>query len=170
MISRAVAHGQVERNSKILDSAGFQPQYRCACSAPLISATLVQRYKRFLADVDAADGEIVTAHVANPGAMIGLASPGARVWLSKSDRAGRKLPHLWELVEADFGLGLELVGVNTGASQPVGRRGAGGGPIPELSGYDTIRREVKYGKNSRVDFLLESATRPPAMSRSRTCT
>ena len=81
--------------------------------APLIPATLVKRYKRFLADVTLPGGETITAHVANPGAMTGLAAPGARVWLSKSDNPSRKLPHSWELIEVDFGGGIELVGVNT---------------------------------------------------------
>src|SRR6188472_43286 len=130
-------------------------------SAPLIPATLVKRYKRFLSDVTLPDGETITVHVANPGAMTGLATPGAQVWLSKSANPSRKLSHSWELIEVDVGLGLELVGVNTAHPNPLVGAALATGLIPELAGYGMIRREVKYGKNSRVDFLLEHPARPP---------
>ena len=127
----------------------------------LIPATLVRRYKRFLADVVLETGDITTVHVANPGAMTGLNRPLSRVWLSDSGNPLRKYPCTWELVETDLGSGAELVGVNTGQPLQLVAEAIETGLIPELRGYPSVRREVKYGQNSRVDFLLDDPERKP---------
>lgn len=122
--------------------------------APLIQGTLLKRYKRFLADVDIG-GETITAHCANPGSMLGLAEPGSTVWLSQSDNPKRKLKYSWELVEVDLGAGPTLVGINTAHPNPLVAEAIKSNSISELSGYPSLRREVKYGANSRIDILLE---------------
>ncbi len=127
----------------------------------LIPATLARRYKRFLADVVLDAGDVTTVHVANPGAMTGLDRPLSRVWLSDSGNSLRKYPYTWELVETDLGRGPELIGVNTGQPHQLVAEALDAGLIPELRNYPSVRREVKYGENSRVDFLLDDPARRP---------
>jgi sugar fermentation stimulation protein A len=127
---------------------------------PLIRGRLIRRYKRFLADVVLDDGREVTATCPNTGSMIGLTAPGSVVWLSLSDSPTRKYPHTWELVEADLGAGPAIVGINTNHPNRIVSEAIASGTILELSGYATLRREVKYGLSSRIDILLESPSKP----------
>lgn len=124
---------------------------------PLTRGTLIRRYKRFLSDIEMAGGETVTAHVANPGSMIGLAEPGAEVWLSPNRNPKAKLDWRWELIR----IGDHLVGVNTSHPNRIVAEAIEAGRVGELTGYTDLRREVRYGRNSRIDILLESDGKAP---------
>jgi len=120
---------------------------------PLIEATLLRRYKRFLADVRLADGEIITVHTANTGSMLGCAEPGSRVWLSRSESMTRKYPYSWEITETAAGV---LVGINTALPNSLVREAIEAGAIGELQGYRSLRGEVPFGaERSRIDWLLQ---------------
>jgi sugar fermentation stimulation protein A len=119
---------------------------------PLVPGRLVRRYKRFLADVRLDDGEIVTAHCANPGTMISLLRDDARVLLSRSDNPNRRTPFTWELVR----VGRTWAGVNTMRTNHVVEAALRRHAIPELDGYEEIRPETPMGENRRVDFLLRT--------------
>jgi sugar fermentation stimulation protein A len=128
--------------------------------SPLQNGVLVKRYKRFLADVELASGELVTAHCTQPGSMMGLIEPGRPVWLSKSDNPKRKLKYSWELVEVDLGAGPVIVGVNTGLPNRLVAEAIKAGEISQLTGYEGLKREVRYGENSRIDILLTAQELP----------
>ena len=120
-------------------------------AAPLIAGTLIQRYKRFLADVRLDDGTVVTAHCTNTGSMLGCNVPGSRVYLSEQHGKNRKLPYTWELIR----VGRTLVGINTLAANRLAREGIESGVIRKLQGYERLRPEVPTRPGSRLDFLLE---------------
>ncbi len=117
----------------------------------LVEGRLIKRYKRFLADVELPTGEIVVAHCANSGSMLGCQAPGSRVLLSPNRNPKAKLDWRWEMVDVDG----FLVGINTSHPNAVVAEAITGGLVPELAGYASLRREVKYGVNSRIDILLE---------------
>lgn len=126
---------------------------------PLVAGTLLRRYKRFLADIDLGPPHgVVTAHCPNPGSMMGLSEPGATVYVTPISNPKAKLKWRWDLVEA----GGTLVCINTGPANAIAADAIAAQQVPALAGYDGLRREVRYGQNSRIDILLEGVERPPA--------
>jgi sugar fermentation stimulation protein A len=124
-------------------------------SGKLVEGRLIRRYKRFLADIQLAEG-VITAACPNTGSLMGCCEAGSRVWLSESGSATRKYRHTWELIE----VGKVMVGINTGLPNALVAEAIANGTIGELSGYSSIRREVAFGEErSRVDLLLEGAGR-----------
>lgn len=118
----------------------------------LIQGTLIKRYKRFMADVRLKNGHVVTAHCPNSGSMKACSEPGRPVYLSRHNKPSRRLKYTWELID----MGRSLVGVNTMVPNRLTEASIAAGYVKALSGYDTIRSEVKYGENSRIDLLLEN--------------
>jgi sugar fermentation stimulation protein A len=119
----------------------------------LIRGTLIQRYQRFLADVRLDSGEIVTAHCTNTGSMMGCKEPGSRVYLSRCDKPGRRLPYTWEMIRINGG----WVGINTLHPNRLVAEGIESGVIRELHGCDSIRREVCTRQGTRLDLCLDGS-------------
>lgn len=133
-------------------------------SPPLQSGQLVRRYQRFLADIHLPSGEQITAHCANSGAMLGLTTPGSRVWLSHSAAPNRKYAWTLELVEADG----TYVGINTSHPNRIVAAALAARQIPELAAYPHIRREAVTGQ-SRLDFLLTGDGLPDCYVEVKNC-
>ena len=125
----------------------------------LVPARLIRRYKRFLADCRLEDGSEVTAHCANPGSMMGLAIEGSKIWLEPNDDPKKKLNYGWRLVDHENG---HFTGVDTSLPNRVLRAALEARQVASLAAYATVRPEVKYGTNSRVDFLLTQEGLPDA--------
>jgi len=119
----------------------------------LIRGTLIQRYKRFLADIKLENDVVVTAHCTNTGSMMGCKEPGSAVFISRSDNLNRKLLYTWELIKTDG----TWVGINTLHPNKRVPEAVESGVIVELSGYPSIRREVKVSAHTRLDLCLEGA-------------
>ncbi len=126
---------------------------------PLVPARLIRRYKRFLSDFELDDGRQVTAHCPNPGSMLGLADPDTRCWLEPNDDPKRKLKFGWRIVELGNG---HRAGIDTSVPNRLVRSALRERRITELSAYRSLRPEVRYGKRSRVDFLLREPDLPDA--------
>ncbi len=121
---------------------------------PLLPGRLLRRYKRFLADVVLDTGEAVTAHCANPGAMLGVSEPGSRVWLEPATNPKRKLRYSWRLLELGGG---HWAGIDTSVPNRVVGEALAAGRMAELGPLSEIRAEVPYGAGSRIDFLGRAA-------------
>ncbi|MCO7570856.1 DNA/RNA nuclease SfsA [Pseudomonas chlororaphis] len=114
---------------------------------------LLRRYKRFLADIETATGELLTIHCPNTGSMFNCMVEGGQVWFSRSNDPKRKLPGTWEISETPQG---RLACVNTGRANGLVEEALRAGLISELNGFTGLKREVPYGQeNSRIDFRLD---------------
>lgn len=133
---------------------------------PLIAGTLISRYKRFLADVRLESGEIITAHCPNSGAMTGCSQPGRRVFVSSHDDPRRKLKYTWQLIH----MPTSLVGINTMIPNRLVAHSIKQGRIQDLLGYDKILSEIKVGKNSRIDLLLQNGENERCYVEVKNCT
>lgn len=124
-------------------------------STSLVEGSLVERYDRFIVDVELPDGKVVSAHCVNPGRMEGLVRKGARVWLSPAPEGSkRKLRWTMELIELECG----IVGANTIAPNRIAETLVRSRLIPGLKRWRQLETEVRYGENSRIDLMLRGKT------------
>lgn len=133
---------------------------------PLINGILIQRYKRFLADIELETGEKVTAHCPNSGSMKGCAIPGSQVWLSQSDNPKRKYKYTWELIKVPG----TMIGINILVPNKLVKQSIETGLIKELSGYEHVRAEVKTSSHTRLDLLLENEAEEKCYVEIKNCT
>jgi sugar fermentation stimulation protein A len=147
----------------IPDFVPDDPGYALPCLEP---GVLVRRYKRFLADIKRPDGTCVTAHCPNSGSMRGCADPGAPVWMSRSPNPGRKLAWTWELIQMPG----SLVGINTLVPNRLVAQAIADGRVPELFGYDAVRREVTVCPGARLDLALDGLRRRQCFVEIKNCT
>lgn len=129
---------------------------------------LIKRYKRFLTDIELADGSVITIHCPNTGSMKNCLFPGETVWFSTSDNPKRKYPHTFEIMTTPTG---DMIGVNTGRANDLAEEGIRSGAITELQGYSNLKREVKYGdENSRIDLFLSDGEQANCYVEVKSCT
>ena len=132
------------------------------------SGVLIKRYKRFLTDIRLENGDTVTIHCPNTGSMRNCLFEGEKVWFSVSDNPKRKYSRTWELAQTTAG---HIIGINTGRANALAEEAINNGVISELQGYQSLRREVKYGsENSRIDILLEDSDKPNCYIEVKSCT
>ncbi|MBT3386450.1 MAG: DNA/RNA nuclease SfsA [Desulfobacula sp.] len=132
----------------------------------LTSGILIQRYKRFLADIILETGEKVTAHCPNSGSMKGCAIPGSPVWLSTSLNPKRKYKYTWELIKTPE----TMIGINTLVPNKLVKQSIENDLIKELSGYDQVKAEVKTSSHTRLDLLLEKESKEKCYVEIKNCT
>ena len=141
-------------------------KYKGFLLPPLITGKLIKRYKRFLADIELDTGEKVTAHCPNSGSMKGCAMPGSQVWLSESDNPKRKYKYTWELIK----IPKTLIGINTQVPNKLVKQAIENDLINELSGYETVKAEVKTSKHTRLDLVLEQQGKANCYVEIKNCT
>ena len=115
----------------------------------LISGLFIKRYKRFFVDIKI-NKQIITAHCPNTGSMYGLLKKGNKVWVSKSNNPNRKLKYTLEIIQDKK----SMVGVNTHSTNKIVKHGLQNNLIQEFKDIMTIEPEIRFGLNTRFDFLI----------------